>query len=87
MKFTSLSSSAQVAYADLLTNLHTAAIPARGVSCFTRKIKGKTYWYVQPQCKAAPVAGADSGRQADCTARYGVFRRYEYPCPLAKGAA
>ena len=47
MKFTSLSSSAQVAYADLLTNLHVAAIPDRGVSYFTRKVKDKTYWYVQ----------------------------------------
>lgn len=47
MKFTSLSSSAQVAYADLLTNLYVAAIPDRGVSYITRKIKGKSYWYVQ----------------------------------------
>lgn len=47
MRFTSLSSSAQVAYADLLASLYVAAIPDRGVSYFTRKIKHRTYWYVQ----------------------------------------
>ena len=47
MRYTSLAPSAQVAYADLLTSLYTSAIPDRGISCFTRNVKGKDYWYLQ----------------------------------------
>ena len=86
MKFTSLSSSAQVAYADLLTNLHTAAIPARGVSCFTRKIKGKTYWYVQHMVgdsKRSHYIGPDTESVRQQIARY---RRRQNDAQLLKPA-
>ena len=47
MEYTPLASSAQIAYSDLLTSLYSSAIPDRGISCFTRKVKGKDYWYLQ----------------------------------------
>ena len=47
MEYTPLASSAQIAYSDLPTSLYSLAIPDRGISCFTRKVKGKDYWYLQ----------------------------------------
>ena len=47
MLYTPLASSAQIAYSDLLTSLYSSTIPDRGISCFTRKVKGKDYWYLQ----------------------------------------
>ena len=47
MEYTPLASSAQIAYSDLLTSLYSSAIPDRGISCFTRKVKEKDYWYLQ----------------------------------------
>jgi hypothetical protein len=42
-----LPSSALSAYSDLLTSLLEAPPPSRGVSAFTRPVKGRDYWYVQ----------------------------------------
>ena len=47
MRYLPLASSAQTAYSDLLASLCLSAIPDRGISYFTRKVKGKDYWYVQ----------------------------------------
>lgn len=47
MEYETLPSSAQLAYSDLLAQLVTAAIPARGISYFTRDVKGRAYWYMQ----------------------------------------
>ena len=47
VRVTSLMPSAQTAYSDLLTSLFSSAIPDRGISCFTRNVKGKDYWYQQ----------------------------------------
>ena len=47
MRYTSLAPSAQVAYSDLLTSLFSSAIPDRGISYFTRTVKGRDYWYMQ----------------------------------------
>lgn len=45
--FETLPSSAQTAYAELLTALLSAPFPARGKSYFTREVKGRAYWYLQ----------------------------------------
>lgn len=45
--FETLPSSAQTAYAELLTALMSAPFPARGTSYFTREVKGRAYWYLQ----------------------------------------
>ena len=47
MRYTSLAPSAQIAYSDLLTSLFSSAIPDRGISYFTRTVKGRDYWYMQ----------------------------------------
>ena len=47
MRYTSLAPIAQVAYSDLLTSLFSSAIPDRGISYFTRTVKGRDYWYMQ----------------------------------------
>lgn len=47
MRYESLSATAQVAYTDLLDALHGAPPPGRGISLFTRTIKGRPYWYLQ----------------------------------------
>ena len=47
MRYTSLAPSAQSAYADLFTSLFSSAIPDRGISYFTRTVKGRDYWYMQ----------------------------------------
>lgn len=38
---------AQPAYASLLRSLHAAPLPTRGLSWFTREVKGRPYWYQQ----------------------------------------
>lgn len=47
MRHESLSAAAQVAYSELLDGLHGAPPPQRGISVFTRTIKGRPYWYMQ----------------------------------------
>ena len=47
MRYRPLASSAQIAYSDLLAGLYSSAIPGRGISYFTRKVKGRDYWYMQ----------------------------------------
>lgn len=47
MLYTTLASNAQIAYSDLLTSLYSSTIPGRGLSYFTRNVKGKDYWYIQ----------------------------------------
>lgn len=47
MRYESLSAAAQVAYSDLLDALHGAPPPGRGISVFTRTVKGRRYWYLQ----------------------------------------
>lgn len=47
MGYESLPAAAQVAYAELLDALLEAPPPARGVSVFTRTVKGRRYWYLQ----------------------------------------
>lgn len=63
MRYTSLDASAQIAYADLLTSLYSSAIPDRGISYFTRNVKGKDYWYLQHTIgpdKASRYIGPDT---------------------------
>ena len=47
MTYLPLAAIAQTAYSELLASLRLSAIPDRGLSYFTRKVKGKDYWYVQ----------------------------------------
>lgn len=47
MPYTALSASATSAYSDLLDALLLAPFPARGLTFITRKVKGRTYWYLQ----------------------------------------
>jgi hypothetical protein len=47
MAYEALPASAGTAYDDLLTHLLTAPFPARGISYFTREVKGRNYWYMQ----------------------------------------
>ena len=63
MRYRPLASSAQIAYADLLDGLYTSAIPGRGISYFTRKVKGRDYWYMQHtvgNSKRSRYIGADT---------------------------
>ncbi len=47
MPATPLPNETALLYGDLVDLLLHAAYPGRGVSFFTRKIKGRTYWYVE----------------------------------------
>lgn len=42
-----LPGSAQIAYSELLANLVASPLSSKGVSYFTRTVKGKDYWYMQ----------------------------------------
>ena len=47
MTYLPLAAIAQTAYSELLASLRLSAIPDRGLSYFTRKVKWNKYWYVQ----------------------------------------
>jgi len=67
-----LPSSAHSAYSDLLTSLLEAPPPSRGVSAFTRKVKGRDYWYVQSvlsERKASVYLGPDDEQTRSLVAR------------------
>ena len=72
MRYRPLASSAQIAYSDLLTSLYSSVIPGRGISYFTRKVKGRDYWYMQHtvgSSKRSCYIGADTEETRQLVAR------------------
>lgn len=67
-QYQTLPTSAQVAYADLLTSLIAAPFPGKGISYFTRRVKGKKYWYLQytiGASKRSHYIGPDNEQNAE----------------------